>query len=148
MAKMKELFYDIIDMYDRGYSRDEISSELDISMKMVDDAIALSESMEEDADEETEWVLVETVLTYRIRYCVEVPKGKAEWALDTVTMEEAKEFSQKSLGETIVSHRVVTEEEALAICKEDNDYVNSWDEDMLRNNFFHRRGDEPEWKVE
>ena len=70
---------------------------------------------------ETQWVLVETVSTFRERYMVEVPVGidrygkdKADWALDTVTLEEAKEFSQEHLGETIVSHRVVTKEEALS----------------------------------
>lgn len=96
---------------------------------------------------DTEWVLVETILTYRMRYCVEVPKGKAEYALDTVSMEEAKEFSQKSLGEQITSHRIVTEEEALALCREDNDYVHSWDDDQMKHSFFHSEGDEPEWKA-
>ena len=42
--------------------------------------------------EEMEWVMVETVSQFRMRYMVQVPKGKAEWALDTVTMQEAKEF--------------------------------------------------------
>lgn len=92
--------------------------------------------------EGTEWVLVETVLTYRMRYCVEVPVGKAEYALDTVSMEEAKEFSQKALGETIVSHRVISEEEALALCREDNDYLSTWDDGKLIENFFHADGDE------
>lgn len=92
--------------------------------------------------EGTEWVLVETVLTYRMRYCVEVPVGKAEYALDTVSMEEAKEFSQKALGETIVSHRVVSEEEALALCREDNDYLSTWDDGKLKESFFHAEGDE------
>ena len=79
---------------------------------------------------ETQWVLVETISTFRERYMVEVPVGidqygkdKADWALDTVTLEEAKEFSQQHLGETIVSHRVVTKEEALAMCDKDNDYA-------------------------
>ena len=69
--------------------------------------------------EELQWVLVETVSQFRQRYMVQVPVGtdqfgndKLDWALDTVTLEEAKEFSQKHLGETIISHRVVTEEEA------------------------------------
>lgn len=85
--------------------------------------------------EETELVLVDTILTYRIRYCVEVPKGKAEWALDTVTCEEAKEFSQKCLGETIVSHRTITKEEAIELSREDNDYCNSWSDDQHLNTF-------------
>ena len=53
---------------------------------------------------ETQWVLVETVSMFRERYMVEVPvgtdqygKNKVEWALDTVVMEDAKEFSQQHL---------------------------------------------------
>lgn len=86
---------------------------------------------------ETEWVLVECVSTFRTRYMVEVPKGKSEWALDTVTMNEAKEFSQEHLGEQIVSHRVVSKEEALALSDTDNDYTaESWDEETKMKNFF------------
>ena len=85
---------------------------------------------------ETEWVLVECVSTFRARYMVEVPKGKAEWALDTVTMQEAQEFSQQHIGEHIVSHRVVSKDEALALCDADNDYGSSWDEELKMNNFF------------
>jgi hypothetical protein len=73
-----------------------------------------------------EWVLVECVSTFRTRYMCEVPKGKKEWALDTVSMEEAKEFSSQHIGEQIISHRVVTEEEALKLFDEDNDYISSW----------------------
>ena len=85
---------------------------------------------------ETEWVLVECVSTFRERYMVEVPKGKTEWSLDTVTMNEAKEFSQEHLGEQIVSHRVVSKEEAIAICDKDNDYTKSWTEEIKMKNFF------------
>ena len=42
--------------------------------------------------DEKEWVLVECISTFRQRYMVQVPQGKAEWALDTVTMEEAKDL--------------------------------------------------------
>lgn len=85
---------------------------------------------------ETEWVLVECVSTFRERYMVEVPKGKSEYALDTVTVQEAKEFSQEHLGETIVSHRVVSKDEALAICDNDNAYTKSWDKATKIKNFF------------
>ena len=78
---------------------------------------------------ETEWVLVETISQFRQRYVVEVPKGKSEYALDTVTMDEAKEFSQKHLGETIVSHRVISEKDALDLFDEDNDYLKDWNDD-------------------
>jgi hypothetical protein len=80
--------------------------------------------------QETEWVLVDAIGQFRMRYMVEVPVGKAEYALDTVTMNEAKEFSQVHLGETIVSHRVVTVDEALKVFDTDNDYLQSWDEEL------------------
>lgn len=81
----------------------------------------------------TQLVLVETVSQFRQRYVVEVPVGiddfgndKTLWALDTVTCDQAKEFSQHWLGETIVSHRVVSEQEALQIFDQDNAYLNDW----------------------
>jgi hypothetical protein len=102
-----------------------------------------SYSITKKVSEETQWVLVECVSTFRQRYMVEVPVGtddqgkdKTLWALDTVTMEEAKEFSQEHLGEQIVSHRVVTKKEALALCDQDNDYTNSWDKETKMKNFF------------
>jgi hypothetical protein len=91
--------------------------------------------------EVTELVMVECISQFRQRYLVEVPKGKTEWALDTVTMNEAKEFSQLHIGETIVSHRVVNKEEALEICDVDNSYLQSWDEQKKINAFFTMRKD-------
>lgn len=87
-------------------------------------------------EDETELVLVETITMHRIRYLVEVPKGKAEWALDTVTMHDAKEFSQRHLDEVISSHRIVSKEEALKICDQDNDYAKNWTEEVKIKNFF------------
>ena len=94
--------------------------------------------------EEMEWVLVETIQQYRMRYMVQVPKGKSEWALDTVVYEEAKEFSQKNLGETIVSHRVVSEEEAIQICDVDNDYTKTWSKEQKMKSFFTKDGEKVE----
>jgi hypothetical protein len=91
----------------------------------------------------TQLVLVETVSMFRMRYVVEVPVGtdnynndKSLWALDTVTMNEAQEFSQEHLDETIVSHRVVSKKEALALCDIDNDYTKSWSKDKKIETFF------------
>ena len=89
-----------------------------------------------EPEEESEWVLVDTVQTYRLRYLVEVPKGRHEWALDTVTMNEAKEFSQLSLGETVYSYRVITEEEGVKQFRQDNNYGKSWDDDLVKKNSF------------
>lgn len=80
-----------------------------------------------------ELVIVECISTYRMRYVVEVPEGKKEWALDTVVCEEAEEFSQEHLGEQIVSHRVIDENEYLRMFNEDNSYLSKWrDEDKFR----------------
>jgi hypothetical protein len=85
---------------------------------------------------DTEWVLVEAISTFRQRYMVEVPVGKTEWALDTVSMEEAKEFSQEWLGETIVSHRVISKEDALELYVKDNSYAKEWNEEnKIKNGF-------------
>jgi hypothetical protein len=87
------------------------------------------------------WVMVDTVFTYRMRYCVETPKDHPEYALDTVTCEEGKEFSQLPLGETIVSHRVVTKEEALEMCDVDNDYCSSWTDELKIKTFLTKEGE-------
>lgn len=70
----------------------------------------------------TEIVLVETVSMFRMRYAVEVPVGKSEWALDTVVCNEAKELSQTHIDENIVSHRVISKQEFIQTYKEDNAY--------------------------
>ena len=84
---------------------------------------------------QTELVLVEAVGQFRMRYVVEVPVGKSEWALDTVTANDAVEFSQQHLGETIISHRVVSREQVLAMCDQDNDYCSSWEDELKFKNF-------------
>lgn len=94
-------------------------------------------------EKDTQWILVETVSMFRHRYMIEVPVGtddyghdKATWALDTVTCNDAKEFSQKHLDETIVSHRVVGKKEALAMCDVDNDYTKTWSKEQKIKAFF------------
>jgi len=85
---------------------------------------------------DTQFVLVECISQFRTRYVVEVPTGvddygndKSLWALDTVAMDEAKEFSQQHLGETIVSHRVLDAKEVIKICDQDNDYCRIWSDE-------------------
>lgn len=85
---------------------------------------------------DTEWVLVDCISTFRTRYVVEVPTGKIQWASTIVTCNEAKDFSQKHLGEQIVSSRVVSKEEALEICDNDNSYTVNWTiADKIKNYF-------------
>jgi hypothetical protein len=85
--------------------------------------------------------MVDTVLTYRMRYCVEAPADHPEYALDDVTCETAKEFSQLYIGEQIMSHRVVSQEEALRMCDEDNSYLSSWTDEQKINSLFTREGE-------
>lgn len=73
-----------------------------------------------------ELVLVECISTFRMRYVVEVPEGKKDWACDSVVMQEVEEMSQHHIGEDIVSHRVISEDEFLRIFDEDNDYLRGW----------------------
>ena len=91
--------------------------------------------------EEMDWVMVEALQTFRMRYMVQVPKGKSEWALDTVTMNEAKEFSQEALPEVISSHRVMTEDEAIELCDVDNTYTKSWTRAQKISAFFTKDGE-------
>ena len=91
--------------------------------------------------QEKVWVMVDCIQTYRMRYLVEAPAEHPEWALDTVCMNEAKEFSQEALPEQIFSHRIVTEEEALRICDIDNAYCKSWNDEHKVNVFFTKEGE-------
>jgi len=91
--------------------------------------------------EDSVWVMVDAIFTYRMRYCVEAPKNYPEYALDDVTMETAKEFSQLGLGEQIVSHRIVSQQEALDMCDIDNDYCKEWTAGEKIRAFFTREGE-------
>ena len=82
------------------------------------------------------WVMVECISTFRNRYVVEVPEDHTEYALNTVVLGQANELSQSWLGETIVSHRVVTEEEALKICDTDNEIYSNWSREKKIDLFF------------
>lgn len=87
------------------------------------------------------WVMVECISMFRERYMVEAPKDHPEYALDDVTMERPKEFSQKWLGETITGHRVVSQMEALDICDVDNDYCKGWTDEQKFKAFFTKEGE-------
>jgi len=90
----------------------------------------------------SKYVLVDAISQFRMRYVIEVPDdhndgeypcSATEWAEDSVTCEEAKEFSQKHLGETIVASRVIDKQEIIRLCDEDNDYLTSWTEEQKMN---------------
>ena len=69
----------------------------------------------------TKFVLVEAINTFRMRYVVQLnDNDPAEWAMDTVAMEDADEFTQEAMGETILGCRVVTDQEAVDYYNEIN----------------------------
>jgi len=85
-----------------------------------------------------QYVIVTAVSTFRQRYCIPMDELQAEntdmtvdplWALDAVTCDEVNEFSQLHIGELIVDHEVLSEEEALAMYDKDNDYLKDIDVD-------------------
>lgn len=99
-------------------------------------------------------ILVEAISQFRQRYVIEVPDdhndgefpcSDIQWAEDTVTMSEMKEFSQKWLGETIISSRKVSHEEVLDLCDEDNEYCASWDDDKKIDVFVTEIGYKRDW---
>jgi hypothetical protein len=94
-----------------------------------------------DLKEGSVWVLVEAIQSYRMRYMVEAPATNPEYAMDDVTMQTAKEFSQLALPEVITSHRVMTEEEALELCDIDNDYTAGWTNQQKLKAFFTKEGE-------
>ena len=53
---------------------------------------------------------------------------KVEDAKDTVTMNEAEEFSQMHIDEMITSTREIDDAEYLRVFNEDNDYLREWTE--------------------
>jgi len=100
----------------------------------------------------SKYVMVDTVSQFRMRYVVEVPDGIGKemifkdgtrsfpttpeaYASDTVVCEEAKEFTQHHLGETIVSTREVTLEEAIAQYRKDEPMLGeAWEDEVIIKN--------------
>lgn len=75
--------------------------------------------------------IVETVSLFRLRYIVEAEnEGKAK---TIVGLEEAKEFSQKWIGEEIVSSRKITDDEICTLFREDHPYLDHLTDDEIIN---------------
>ena len=101
-------------------------------------------SLKDAQGDNERYVVVTAVSTHRMRYCVPVSKlqelntdtditnntlKQIEWAKDSVTMEEVKEFSQHWLGEKIVDTFILDEERVLQLFDRDNDYLSDWDKE-------------------
>ena len=75
--------------------------------------------------------LVDAVSSFRNSYVVRC-KDETH-ASDTVTLNEADEFSQEWLGETVSRVREITEEEYLMLFDKDNDYLKDWDAEKKKS---------------
>lgn len=98
------------------------------------------------------YVVVTMISTHRMRYCIPVSEMEKDndnvplttqqaldWAQDSVTMEEVREFSQHWMGEQSVDAFVLDEERTLQLFDRDNDYLQSWTKEQ-KLKFIH------EWK--
>ena len=78
-------------------------------------------------------VMVDCISQHLVRYVVEV-EDDIDHALDEILTREGdtdfREFSQKWLGQTFISHKEITKEEYLKTFNEDNDYLQSWSEEQ------------------
>lgn len=93
-----------------GVSLTNVSRTARIAAAAIDTCSAEAESTTVTAimppEPELPIFLVETIISHRMQYAVRAKS--LEHAYDTVTMEEAPEFDQNCLGETIFSGREVT----------------------------------------
>ena len=85
------------------------------------------------------YVVVTAVSQFRQRYVIPaselqqmspdvklLPQTLVDYANDSVTCEDVKEFSQQWMGETIVDTFIVDEPRILHMFDRDNDYLKSW----------------------
>lgn len=87
-----------------------------------------------------DYVVVTTLTQFRCRYVMrrdelqkldpDMPVNVSEWACDTVTAGEVREFSQHFLAETIIDTNTITEDEMLELFDQDNDYLRDWTREL------------------
>ena len=82
------------------------------------------------------YYVVTAISQYRMRYVIPVEDlmdkdGNVSkvWALDSVVMEEAEEFSQEHIGETVTDVVEEDEETVLARFDEENGYLKDWSQE-------------------
>ena len=89
-------------------------------------------------------VLVDAISTFYIRYAVETSDNEVDQAIDEVRLGKVQdEFSQKHLGESVISQRVVSVDEYLELFDKDNYHLKSWTpEQKMRYIHVHDSNDE------
>lgn len=90
------------------------------------------------------YVLVDAISQFRMRYVVEIPENvenpteeglypctPIQYAEDTVTCGDVKEFTQKHIGESILDSREVTLDEAFKIFRSEEPYFDKWTDKQI-----------------
>ena len=87
--------------------------------------------------------LVETLVTYRMRYVVEAESAEAadDFVVENLSSAVLREFSQKHINEDIFSTRRIKSDEYLKLFDEDNDYLKSW-KDKEKFDFINKKQNE------
>lgn len=88
---------------------------------------------------EGKYVVVTAISSFKMKYVIpteelqklneatELDQERArEWAEECVIMEEAKDFSQKHIGETVIETQILDEDTILEIFDRENDYLSEW----------------------
>lgn len=86
-----------------------------------------------DNQSDKKYVVVDCVSSFHMRYVVELNKDDPEhFALDTVTMGEMVEFSQKHLDETIVTHRTLDNvSDVVKLARKDHNGIPTWSDEYI-----------------
>lgn len=84
------------------------------------------------------YAIVTAISSHRLRYVIPVDElqklntdvpvegHETEWAMDCVTCEKVKQFSQMHIGEQIIDAQIFDEESMLILFDADNDYLSEW----------------------
>ena len=84
--------------------------------------------MKHSGTEDT-YILVTTISTHRMRYCIPVStlsSNSIELAKRAVLAERVQEFSQSYLGEQIVDAKTLNTDQMIELFDADNDYLRGW----------------------
>lgn len=86
----------------------------------------------------SKFVMITAVSQFRMRYVVEVPDDAEEfstdYAKDMVVCEDAVEFTQKHLGETIVDAREIDIESAIEQFRYEEPVLGQWTDEQIVEN--------------
>ena len=81
-----------------------------------------------------EYVMVETLLTYRLRYVVEKDPGNYAKAINSIKSGDAMEFDQKPLDEIVLSVNPIAKKDAIKEFRKSNPSFAQWSDKMIEKN--------------